>query len=173
MHRVRASQLIGRALGQADVLDLALVHQTLERGHGLLDRGGGIHAMHVIQVDVVGAQTREGLVQLTANEVFLAGNLCRARENCQVKTLITALNDKKNMLEKINASAKAYRSTTGGGCGNAKLGADHKLLATVDLDGLADQLLVKVHTSIFTNGLTNKDIVGRFSMWSFSINIGI
>ena len=72
VHGVSAAQLAGSALGQADVPDLALLHQALQHGHGLLDGGVGVHAVLVVQVDVVGAQSLEGLSQLLANNFLLA-----------------------------------------------------------------------------------------------------
>ena len=40
----------------ADVADLALPHQIRERGQGLLDVGAGVGAVHLVEVDPVGAQ---------------------------------------------------------------------------------------------------------------------
>ena len=42
-----------------------------------------------------------------------------------------------------------YRSS----CGDTKLGANHELLATMDLDGLPNKLFICKQTPIFTNGL--------------------
>jgi hypothetical protein len=46
--------------GQADVADLALGHQLGRRAVSVLDRGAGVDAVLVVQVDVVGAQPLEG-----------------------------------------------------------------------------------------------------------------
>ena len=49
--------------------------QCLEHGHGFLDGGGGVHAVHVVQVYVVSAQPSQGVRQLRPNEGLLAADL--------------------------------------------------------------------------------------------------
>src|SRR6202045_1308015 len=46
-------------VGAADVADLSLLHQGVESAKRLFDRGHGVVAMDLIQVDVVGLQTAE------------------------------------------------------------------------------------------------------------------
>ena len=46
-------------VGAADVTDLSLLHQSVESAKRLLDRGPGIVAMDLVQVDMVGLQTAE------------------------------------------------------------------------------------------------------------------
>jgi hypothetical protein len=49
--------LPGLPVGAADVADLSLLHQGVEGAKGLFDRGHGIIAMDLVQVDMVGLQT--------------------------------------------------------------------------------------------------------------------
>ncbi|GAB3837997.1 hypothetical protein GCM10027610_041080 [Dactylosporangium cerinum] len=56
MHRVGAADGVDPGLGQADVPDLALLHQPRERAHGVLDGGARVDAVLVVQVDAVGAE---------------------------------------------------------------------------------------------------------------------
>ncbi len=60
---------------------LTLLHERLEHGHGLLDGRVGVHAVHVVQVDVVRAQARQGLRQLPAQEFLLTADLQPRWEN--------------------------------------------------------------------------------------------
>src|SRR5882757_724784 len=46
-------------VGAADVADLSLLHQGVERANRLFDRGYGIVAMDLVQVDMVGLQAVE------------------------------------------------------------------------------------------------------------------
>jgi len=50
----------GPGCGPADVADLALGHQLGQRADSVLDRGAGVDAVLVLQVDVAGAQPPEG-----------------------------------------------------------------------------------------------------------------
>ena len=56
---VRAPDRVGRRLAEPDVADLALLHQLGQRADGLLDRRVRVHAVLVVEVDVVGAQPLE------------------------------------------------------------------------------------------------------------------
>ena len=56
VHGVRAADRLGAGLGEADVADLALLHQFGHRADGLLDRRVGVDAVLVVEVDVVDAQ---------------------------------------------------------------------------------------------------------------------
>ena len=49
-------------VGVAEVADLALGHQLVEGGQGLLDRGHRVRGVQLVQVDVVGLQPGEGLL---------------------------------------------------------------------------------------------------------------
>ena len=51
VHLVRAPQGLGAALGQANVLDLALVLELNKRLHGLLDGRLAVKTVHVVEVD--------------------------------------------------------------------------------------------------------------------------
>jgi len=42
-----------------DVTDLSLLHQGVESANRLFDRGHGIVAMYLVQIDMVGLQTAE------------------------------------------------------------------------------------------------------------------
>ncbi len=58
-HPLRLHDL-GAGVGRgADVADLALVHEVGQRAEGLLDVGGRAGAVHLVQVDVVGAETAQ------------------------------------------------------------------------------------------------------------------
>lgn len=57
MHGVRTSQAALRALGEPQVPDLALFLELHHGLDGVLDGRLGVHAMLVVQVDVVGLQT--------------------------------------------------------------------------------------------------------------------
>ena len=50
-------------VGHPDVADLAAVHGVVERRQGLLERGVGVVAVHLPQVDVVGAEAAQRRVQ--------------------------------------------------------------------------------------------------------------
>ncbi len=56
VHGVRAADRLGRGLGEAEVANLALLHELGHRADGLLDRRVGVHAVLVVEVDVVGPQ---------------------------------------------------------------------------------------------------------------------
>src|SRR6202030_3354292 len=55
----RFSNLPCLPVGAADVTDLSLLHQGVESAERLFDRGHGIVAMDLVQVDVVGLQSAE------------------------------------------------------------------------------------------------------------------
>src|SRR5262245_44373291 len=52
----------GRPIRKADVAYLAVAHQILERFDRLLDRGQHVDLVHQVDIDVVGAKTREASV---------------------------------------------------------------------------------------------------------------
>src|SRR5215218_8992417 len=56
MLRVAAAEGLGGGLAQADVADLALLHELPHGADRLLDRRVRVHAMQVIKVDAVGAE---------------------------------------------------------------------------------------------------------------------
>ena len=60
MDSIGPTKFIRRAFRQTNVLDLSFVDQFFEGRHGLFDGGGGIHAMHVIQIHIVGPQPLQG-----------------------------------------------------------------------------------------------------------------
>jgi hypothetical protein len=51
-----------REVGHADVAQLAGAHQVVERRQRFLDRRAGVEAVQLEQVDVVGAQALQRLV---------------------------------------------------------------------------------------------------------------
>ena len=59
---MRLRHLPGRRIGEADVADLAGVHQVVERAHGLVDGREPIPGVHPIEIDVVGLQPAERLL---------------------------------------------------------------------------------------------------------------
>src|SRR4029077_1592914 len=59
---VRAPDGLGRRLAQAKVLYLAGLHQLGHRADRLLDLDVGIHAVLVVEVDLVDAQALQGPV---------------------------------------------------------------------------------------------------------------
>ena len=59
VHRVRATNRLRPDLGEADVADVARLHQLRDRADGLLDRHVGEDAAGPVDVDVVGAEPAE------------------------------------------------------------------------------------------------------------------
>jgi hypothetical protein len=53
---VRALELLGGDLRDTDVVDLAGLHELAQRADRLLDRGVGVDAVQVAEVDAVGAE---------------------------------------------------------------------------------------------------------------------
>jgi hypothetical protein len=51
-------------VGQADVADLALPDQVVVDGEGLLQRGVGVGEVRVVEVEVIGAQPAQALLDL-------------------------------------------------------------------------------------------------------------
>ena len=49
---------------RADVTRLAGLHDVVQRLQRLLDRGGGVHAVDLVEVDVVGAEPAQAVVDL-------------------------------------------------------------------------------------------------------------
>ena len=72
MHRSGAAQRVGRHFRQADRADLALLDQVGHRPHRLLDRHGEIAAVHIIEIDVIGAQQPQRDLKLFADGLGLA-----------------------------------------------------------------------------------------------------
>jgi hypothetical protein len=64
---VGAADGVHPRLGQADVADLALGDQLGQGADGVLDRGVGVDAVLVVQVDVVGAEPPQGAVDRGAD----------------------------------------------------------------------------------------------------------
>ncbi len=54
-----AADRLGADLGEADVADVAGLHQLGDRADGLLDRHVGVQARRAVDVDVVDAEARE------------------------------------------------------------------------------------------------------------------
>ncbi len=79
MHGVGAPDGVGPGFGQAEVADLALGDELGHGADGLLDRGVGVDAVLVVEVDVVGAEPlqrafdREADVRRAAVEPAAAG----------------------------------------------------------------------------------------------------
>jgi hypothetical protein len=48
----------------AEAADLAGLDHVVQGLHGLLDRGGGVEAVDLVQVHVVGAEPAQGIIQL-------------------------------------------------------------------------------------------------------------
>src|SRR5450759_609056 len=59
VHRMSTADRLWRGLGQADVADLARLHELGHRTHGLLDRDLLVHTVLVVQVDVLHAEALE------------------------------------------------------------------------------------------------------------------
>ena len=59
VHRVRGADRLRRRLAEPVVADLALLHQLGQRPDGLLDRRVRVHAVLVVEVDVVGAEAAQ------------------------------------------------------------------------------------------------------------------
>ena len=62
MHRDGGAQFVGGHLGQPEMADLARSHQFGHGAHGLLDGYVAVAAVHVVQVDHVGLQSLQALV---------------------------------------------------------------------------------------------------------------
>ena len=67
-----------RGLGQPVVPDLALGDELGERADGLLDRGARVHAVLVVQVDVVGAEPLQRALHGKAHVLRAAVQAARA-----------------------------------------------------------------------------------------------
>jgi hypothetical protein len=70
----RLAQRVGVALAQADVLDLAVVLELLERRDALLERRVRVDAVQVVQVGV-GAEALLALLDVLGNVLGLVGDL--------------------------------------------------------------------------------------------------
>jgi hypothetical protein len=62
-----AADRLRSRLGQADVEDLAFGDQFGESADGVFDRGLGVDAVLVVQVDVIGAEPPEGTLDRGAD----------------------------------------------------------------------------------------------------------
>ena len=60
MGRVGAAQLLSARFAQTDLPHQPALDELGHRPDGLLDRDGGIHAVQVVEVDVVGAEVPQG-----------------------------------------------------------------------------------------------------------------
>ena len=56
LHRVRAADRLHAGFGQAEMLDLALLDQVLDRSRHVFDRHVGIDAVLIEQIDAVGPE---------------------------------------------------------------------------------------------------------------------
>src|SRR5207248_6426574 len=54
--------LLALEVREADEADLPILHELVEGAHRLLERDGAVRPVHEIDVDVVGAEVLEGLV---------------------------------------------------------------------------------------------------------------
>jgi hypothetical protein len=63
-HRLHVVQLVGVHGRCPQGPDLPGAHEGIEGLHGLLDRGGVVEAVDDVEVEVVGAQTLQGPVDL-------------------------------------------------------------------------------------------------------------
>ena len=61
VHRRGAADRLGADLGEADVADVAGLHQVGDRADGVLDRHRGIEARRAVDVDVVDAEARQAV----------------------------------------------------------------------------------------------------------------
>jgi len=59
VHGVGATDRVGGGFGEAQVADLARLDELLHRADGLLDRDRGVHAVLVVEVDVVDTEALE------------------------------------------------------------------------------------------------------------------
>ena len=60
----RVRDLPGRVVGEGDVAQLSLPHEVVVDRECLLERGVGIGEVRVVEVDVVGAEMAEALLDL-------------------------------------------------------------------------------------------------------------
>ena len=63
-HPLGLDDLVGREGRTAGVADLALVHQVGQRRQGVVDVGGRVGTVHLVEVDVVGAETAQRVLDL-------------------------------------------------------------------------------------------------------------
>ena len=61
---LRLDDLVGGERGRADRPDLAAAHQVGQGGQGLVDVGVRVRAVHLVQVDVVGLQPAQAVLDL-------------------------------------------------------------------------------------------------------------
>src|SRR5258708_22130451 len=76
MHRVRATNGLGRSFRETDGLDLAFFDELAQGADRLLDWRGWIDPVLVIEVDVVGAKSLERSLERNP-DVFRAAVHCR------------------------------------------------------------------------------------------------
>jgi alcohol dehydrogenase class IV len=72
VHLVGAADRLRRGLRQAEVADLALLHELGHRAHRLLDRHGLVDAVLVVEVDLVHAEALERGLARAAHVLRLA-----------------------------------------------------------------------------------------------------
>jgi hypothetical protein len=116
LHRVGLADGLGTGFRQAEMLDLALGDQVLDRPGHVLDRHVGIDAVLVEQVDHLDAQALQRGLGHLADVLGLAVDAAHAGI----------------------ALARAFRRDV-----EAELGGDHDLVAE-RLQAFADQLLVRI-----------------------------
>src|SRR6202043_2292313 len=71
-------------VGAADVADLSLLHQGVESANRLFDRGHGIVAMDLVQVDMVGLQPEETGLHTVHNVAARSPNVIPARADAAI-----------------------------------------------------------------------------------------
>ena len=113
MDRVGAADRVRRRLAQADVANLALLDELGHRPDGLLDRDVRVHAVLVVEVDVIGPEALERALDRAADVLGRAVDLTDRRHVARLRFVNSA----------------------------SELGRDHVLVAMA-LDRAADQLLV-------------------------------
>src|SRR6266581_5418758 len=72
MHRVRAFDGLGRGFREPEIAHLALLDELGHRAHGVLDRGIGIHAMLIVEIDDLDAETAQARLAALPDVLGLA-----------------------------------------------------------------------------------------------------
>src|SRR3984893_5152143 len=76
-------------VGAADVADLSLLHQGVESANRLFDRGHGIIAMNLVQVDMVGLQTAETGLHTVHNVAARSPDVIPPRADAAIDLALT------------------------------------------------------------------------------------
>ena len=116
----RLDDLPGGVVGQGHVAQLPLPHQIVVDHEGLLQRGVGVREVRVVDVDVVGAEAAQAVLDLLDD--------VPAREpSCRVEPTFTGLGRDHHLVAAAGQSAAedlsaGSRSVAGGAPGRSKVG---------------------------------------------------